>query len=931
MIRSISMTLNTSIRLLLAAKSRFAPFLICGRIKKACFRHILLAFICLMCTSAVAQQHQSKGYQKLSTKDTLRVKNLLDKGYEQLDQYLDQIELLDSAILFAKRANSLSVNIGYAKGMDFAKLLEARVYLAKGDIKTTKGRLKNLGRQSQVALWISLAKQAVARRRTKENIDSTFIYLHRADAIAKNLGSTTVQLMVKSQFAMFQLTVGDTDKGVEIYKELIRTYELKGDERMAGRTLTMLVSNLPHLAKYSRELISGADRCIKIYTKLNHKDTIAMIMLCKANFYRTQNDNTLAEKELLPAIELFKVTKSPVIVYAYASLANICIDYGNNEKALRYYIESINAAVKYKQTSRLAVTYQQLGALYLAMNQLDKSMETFKLAFELVEKKTRLVPGEALVLVRSIADVMGRNGKVVEALDFIDKMEKKYPPQPGPEQTVLPVIRGGLYAKLGKFDIAEKYYLDAVQVSDKLGSTFKNKAIDLIAGFYLRTRQWDKAKPYLETLKNIPHNVLTANDQRNIQLYLYRIDSAGGNYASALNHFLKYKAINDTIYNTTNKKRYLELQIQYETDKKDKDILLKQKNIQILEKQDLLHQTLLHQTSLQMRLDQQKRQQELKISALEDQRRDRDFTVFRLRAAENDQNIKRLEKEAKLQQTLLSQAKINKGLTYGGILLLAIVVSLLLSRYRLKQRANKLLNAQKEEISQQNRSLQELVEKKESLIIEKEWLVKEIHHRVKNNLQIVISLLRAQTDYLDNDVALLALKQSQHRMQAMSMIHQRLYQSESMSCINIRDYVSEMVAYFSDSMNRDTKVIFEIDMLPLSLDIGQAIPLGLILNESITNAIKYAFEDTENPKIEISLAAIGEDALTLMIKDNGKGLVTGFDPKKAKSLGMSLILGLSKQLGGNCSFLNNNGLSIHINFKVNLMSGETAYLSVMAS
>src|ERR1700754_1738437 len=169
------------------------------------------------------------------------------------------------------------------------------------------------------------------------------------------------------------------------------------------------------------------------------------------------------------------------------------------------------------------------------------------------------------------------------------------------------------------------------------------------------------------------------------------------------------------------------------------------------------------------------------------------------------------------------------------IIMLVLILALLYDRRQLTQRNNK---------------------EKEILLKEKEWLAKEIHHRVKNNLQMVISLLNAQSEFLNNPSALDAIRESRDRMQAIAIIHQKLYQMENTSDINMRPYVNELVDSINGSINDSERINFELDIAHVSLDISRSVPLGLILNEAITNAIKYAYPKNENGTIYISLQYI---------------------------------------------------------------------------
>lgn len=266
-----------------------------------------------------------------------------------------------------------------------------------------------------------------------------------------------------------------------------------------------------------------------------------------------------------------------------------------------------------------------------------------------------------------------------------------------------------------------------------------------------------------------------------------------------------------------------------------------------------------------------------------------------------DKDIALLTQKNSLQQANLRQASLVRNVTIAGIILASIIIGLLYRQYRQKQKSNQL-------ITQKNEQLQHL-------LVEKEWLLKEIHHRVKNNMQTVMSLLNSQSVYIDNEPALTAIHDSQHRLHAMSLIHQKLYNSQNLSSINMSIYIRELVSYLSESFVTGQRIRFELNNIePLELDVSQAVPVGLILNEAITNSIKYAFPGDMKGVVTISLSNTGFHNYLLTISDNGIGIPVPVKGQKPGSLGMSLMTGLTEDLDGNFSIENNNGTTIKISF-----------------
>lgn len=284
---------------------------------------------------------------------------------------------------------------------------------------------------------------------------------------------------------------------------------------------------------------------------------------------------------------------------------------------------------------------------------------------------------------------------------------------------------------------------------------------------------------------------------------------------------------------------------------------------------------------------------------------DSNYKVTKIRQAEELQVIyETQDKETQIaalnQQS--KQTKLVKNLSLAGIAAVVIIAALLYRQNLLKQKSNKV-------ITEKNGQLQQLLN-------DKEWLLKEIHHRVKNNLQIVMSLLNSQAVYINNDAALTAIHDSKRRVYAISLIHQKLYQDENTSTIGMPGYINELLHHLRDSFDTDNRITFEQHIGPLDLDISQAIPLGLIINECIVNSIKYAFPNGRKGVVRISLQTAGEEHLLLHISDNGVGLPEGFDTMEHSSLGLDLIKGLARQLQGNLDIQSDDGVHITIRFTV---------------
>ena len=181
---------------------------------------------------------------------------------------------------------------------------------------------------------------------------------------------------------------------------------------------------------------------------------------------------------------------------------------------------------------------------------------------------------------------------------------------------------------------------------------------------------------------------------------------------------------------------------------------------------------------------------------------------------------------------------------------------------------------------------------------EKEILLREIHHRVKNNLQIIASLLNLQSRYVKDETSLASIRESQNRVKAMALVHEKLYQSTDISRIDFDDYVrylgKNLLSFFD---LKGKGITFTTDIHDISLDINTAIPLGLIINELISNSLKHAFPEGKTGEISIAVFR-HEHTLSIIMKDNGAGIAEDFDWRNATSLGLRLVISLVEQLQG---------------------------------
>ncbi len=274
---------------------------------------------------------------------------------------------------------------------------------------------------------------------------------------------------------------------------------------------------------------------------------------------------------------------------------------------------------------------------------------------------------------------------------------------------------------------------------------------------------------------------------------------------------------------------------------------------------------------------------------------------------EIDRVYKKLQNERKLTDEKNYQIKLKIIFGLCGLFLLLIIIIFIVIIYQ-KNKTNRLLFIYNKEILLQKNVVNITLK-------EKELLLKEIHHRVKNNLQIISSLLSLQSNNLENEPAKIAINECKERIQAIALIHQKLYLDTSFATINMNDYLNDLINQLFDSYNSADKTKISIKTNDIILNIDTVVPLGLIICELITNSFKYAFQNKTDGILKVEISKLNEKQFQLKIKDNGSGMKEGFDFLESQTLGVEIITALTDQLEGEISYKSNeDGTTIRVNF-----------------
>lgn len=689
----------------------------------------------------------------------------------------------------------------------------------------------------------------------KSDLDSADLFFDQARELSANLKISKIQNKVLFLQAEVLFEKGDLPKARVAYLDAIDNYMRSGETAEAANAwFTIAVRIMYANDSTGIQGLHGFEHALNIYTELDDKEKEAQVIKYIGDQFLEQGKLDEAENELLKALSLYKSIGYKRLHYTYDLLAAISNIRGDFNKALYYSLEMIKSMQATGDTAQAYLLYSKIASVYNNLNENEKSKYWYNRALINGAKDPRFF----FDIDNSLTALMIKEGKNKEALEFLLGQIKRRPPVSIFDKLAVVERLAECYSLVGKDELAEKYYQQEIILAKRTLSKYNELvAYEQMGDFYFSRKRYGPAGIYLRKVLDMPRGIGYVEMIRSTYLALFKMDSATGNYQSAIKNYQQYKSLTDSIFTIAKAKQITQLQLQFE----------------------------------------------------------------------KDQKVQQLEDKGKLQQAELQQAGTVKNFTIAGAGLLLLFLAMVYRRYRQKQYSNRLLQAQQQEINQINKSLQLIVsekdillKEKDTLLTEKDWLLKEVHHRVKNNLHTVICLLESQEIYLEND-ALEAIEICQRRIYAMSLIHQKLYQSEDIEMVDMCLYIKEFVQYLADSFGPPANIRIRSAVEPANLGISQAIPLGLILNEAVTNAFKYAFPDNRSGEIFIGLKKAGKN-MELVIADDGIGIqhrVEGSEPPN--SLGIELMNGLTRDLKGNITFDTGAGTRIAVIFAVDALDG----------
>ncbi len=618
-----------------------------------------------------------------------------------------------------------------------------------------------------------------------------------------------------------QNLLGQNSDSVIIYgKKALALSKRNNDVYSRVESLRSVAMGYSYAAKFD-EGLDVARKALKMAQNSNIPRAKRRALATMAYMYYNKEEiDSLLKYDLLALEITEKIGPADELLNAYNDLA---LDYsmkGYYSKSLDYFLKGLRLCEQLKiKDSRLANVYHNLGNLYEQLNQSKNALESHQKALEIIEG-----PIETRLRLRincyiSLARAYLQQGYLEPARYYADGALNLIGQAEFDTSSLLYhvfTIQGNISEKKNLNRAVLGHYTEAKKNADASGHfILKGRARLNISNFYISLGEIDNATMNLDSVEQFAKKSGDLKQQRDFYRTKARIDSLKGDLISYGESIFKFIQYQDSLASVEKQKALDVLQIEYDTELKDNEIALLQRENEI----------------------------------------------------------------RSIKQKQMTQLQF--GLIVLTLLLLCFIL-VLYKRYSDKQRSIKLIASKNEE---------------------NKLLVKETHHRVKNNLQIMLSLLSSKAEYLQEDTpGFKIVEESKRRIRSLALIHEELYQNTTLSSINLRVYLEKLLTLIEKSLSSDTtQVNIKTYIANVEIRMSMAVSLGLIVNELVSNVYKYAFRNRKQGNITVRFVRSKPGYFYLHVEDDGIGLPPDFDLHALNSLGLQLVKGLAEQCNGSVS------------------------------
>ncbi len=684
----------------------------------------------------------------------------------------------------------------------------------------------------------------------------------KTDSLKKVLKSAKSKAPVLNELARSYLTVSPHE-ALKYAGTAVKEAAQENDKTQLGEALRISSLAYQSLNEYERS-IELADSAITVFKEIKNDAGLLRCQEIKASNYMLQgNYNKALNLMNIIARKAKQIDEKQIYAAILIQMGRIHMVRGNFTEALANFDKAMEIANEMNSRYFMGHIYHFKGLVYQNQQKFELAIENYLKALPIFEEEN--IVTQIPYLLVSLGSALEETKNYEEALRYYTDALKYY--RNTNDRWGLNELYsyiGSAYLEMNNLDSASGYFNRSLNLSKEINDrSAECNALYKLGEILTYRHQYDKGLEYLNLALD-----LNSDMDNNYQLVniLYNMGNCYllmGNINKALSKLNEGLILADSlnfkyekmILNKEISKAYTELGLY-------KKALLHFQNYSELH--DSIYQENAHKNLVEMEQKYQSEKQKSEISQLK---------------------LDNIEQEV----TIRKQKSV-RNIFILGFFFAALSGYLFYRSYVSKKKANK----------------------------EKEVLLKEIHHRVKNNLQIISSLLNIQSEYVTDNKIVGAVQESQSRVQAMALIHQLLYQEENLTKINFSDYLKQLISNLASIyQDKTSKVNVAIDTPESWLNIETSIPLGLIVTELVSNAYKYAFNNSNEGEIQISLKPLSEGKYLLRISDNGKGLPGGTDILNSDSMGLKLANILTGQLNGRLTYEYNGGAVFNVEFLEN--------------
>ncbi|MBO9563516.1 MAG: tetratricopeptide repeat protein [Niastella sp.] len=650
--------------------------------------------------------------------------------------------------------------------------------------------------------------------------------------------------------------VGDAQQALAIYQQT-------GEEKGQVDAYLRLSGLYSFQSKYQAAL-SFDSIALDLAQKVAYKQGIALACSNMGRNYQSLGELEKARTLLTQSLQILReagMERETGDVYSRLGVINRRL--GDFKTSLQHYDEGIAIAVRYKMEPLQAILYMNKAN---SLNESARYDEAIQLHLESIRIKEKLHDERGLMQsFNNLANVYFATAQFEKAISYQQKALSLYPASQNQSSLANAYNNlGNSFAQTKQIDSAEFYFKKSIgQFSNTNEQPGLALAYNNLGNFYIDQERYTEGLEYLQ-------QALTIRRKSNAK---YEVASTMNNIGAALTKLQRYKEAEDYLLQS--------LQLVKGNNSSLETGIYKRLSEHYKATGDF-EEAYKYQSNYASRKDTLLQESEILNMA-------KASADYEIEKRETALTLQKKEKEIQTLQLAASNKKI--WLLIAGILLLATVLVMYIRSYRQKKKTAALLAEKNTRI---------------------ETLVRELHHRVKNNLQVVSGLLSLQSNRLEEGAAKEAMEESRNRIHAMSMIHQRLYMDNELATVDITDYLQHLSQSLANSFGYDTRhVSTKVRLTDQNMPIDLAVPIGLIVNELVTNSFKHAFRDVLKPEVAVTLEQ-KKETLELRVADNGQSNTSLQAPATSTSFGMKLVHTLVAQVNGELSVDQSAGTSYTI-------------------